>query len=72
MNMKQVGIYLILIGAAIFALFFLGKIIEFIVHNPILGLAFIAILVGVGMLVYNLLQEQRGDRKNESFHEIDQ
>ncbi len=71
MNVKQIGIYLILAGVAVFLLYFLGKIIGFIGNNPILGIAFIAILAGVGMLVYNLLQEQKEDKDKESIRGIE-
>ncbi|MFQ6613004.1 MAG: hypothetical protein ACE5D2_07880 [Fidelibacterota bacterium] len=71
MNTKQIGIYMILVGVIIFILFFIGQIVKFIVTNPILGLAFIAIIAGAGLLVYNLLQEQKRDAENESFKGIE-
>jgi hypothetical protein len=57
---------MILVGVIIFILFFIGQIVKFIVTNPILGLA-----AGAGLLVYNLLQEQKQDAENESFKGIE-
>ena len=45
--MKQTGIYLILGGAVVFILVFIGKIMALVFNNPLLGLALMAVVIGV-------------------------
>ena len=57
--MKQTGIYLILGGAVVFILVFIGKIIALIFNNPLLGLALMSVVFGVFVLLYSIIQEER-------------
>ncbi len=59
MNIKQVSLILIALGALIFILGFLGEIIKFIFQSDILILAFFAILIGLGLLGYSILKENK-------------
>lgn len=59
MNIKQLSLILIAIGAAIFILGFLGKIIEFIFGSAMLTIAFFAILIGLLLLGYSIFQESK-------------
>ena len=69
--MKQTGIYLILGGAVVFILVFIGKIMALVFNNPLLGLALVAVVIGVFILLYSIIQEERVAKKNESFRGID-
>jgi preprotein translocase subunit SecY len=69
--MKQTGIYLILGGAVVFILVFIGKIMALVFNNPLLGLALMAVVIGVFILLYSIIQEERVAKKNESFRGID-
>ncbi|NOZ75858.1 MAG: hypothetical protein GXO90_10900 [FCB group bacterium] len=55
--MKKTGFYLIIVGVAIFVLVFISKILQFLFQHPILGLALIAIVVGLILLLYGIYQE---------------
>jgi len=65
--MKQTGIYLILGGAVVFILVFIGKIMALVFNNPLLGLALMAVVIGVFILLYSIIQEERVAKKDESF-----
>ena len=69
--MKQTGIYLILGGAVVFILVFIGKIMAQVFNNPLLGLAVMAVVIGVFILLYSIIQEERVAKKDESFRGID-
>jgi|TARA_Y100001960_G_C14400189_1_gene693000 preprotein translocase subunit SecY len=69
--MKQTGIYLILGGAVVFILVFIGKIMALLFNNPLLGLALMAVVIGVFILLYSIIQEERVAKNNESFRDID-
>ena len=69
--MKQTGIYLILGGAVVFILVFIGKIMALGFNNPLLGLAVMAVIIGVFILLYSIIQEERVAKKDESFRGID-
>ena len=69
--MKQTGIYLILGGAVVFILVFIGKIMALVVNHPLLGLAVMAVVIGVFILLYSIIQEERVAKKDESFRGID-
>ena len=69
--MKQTGIYLILGGAVVFILVFIGKIMALVFNNPLLGLALMAVVTGVFILLYSIIQEERVAKKEESFRGID-
>ena len=69
--MKQTGIYLILGGSVVFILVFIGKIIALVFNNPLLGLALMAVVIGVFILLYSIIQEERVAKKDESFRGID-
>jgi preprotein translocase subunit SecY len=69
--MKQTGIYLILGGAVVFILVFIGKIMALVFNNPLLGLALMAVVIGVFILLYSIIQEERVAKKNESFRGLD-
>ncbi|NOZ04683.1 MAG: hypothetical protein GXO92_08835 [FCB group bacterium] len=55
--MKQVGLYLIFGGVIIFILAFIKSILTFLAQHPILGLALVAIVAGVALLLYSVYQE---------------
>ena len=67
--MKQTGIYLILGGAVVFILVFIGKIIALIFNNPLLGLALMSVVLGVFVLSYSIIQEER---QKDNFKDIDE
>ncbi len=69
--MKQTGIYLILGGAVVFILVFIGKIMALVFNNPLLGLALMAVVIGVFILLYSIIQEDRVAKKDEPFRGID-
>ena len=69
--MKQTGIYLILGGAVVFILVFIGKIMALVFNHPLLGLAVMAVVIGVFILQYSIIQEERVAKKDESFRGID-
>ena len=69
--MKQTGIYLILGGGVVFILVFIGKIMTLVFNNPLLGLALMAVVIGVFILLYSIIQEERVAKKDESFRGID-
>ena len=69
--MKQTGIYLILGGGVVFILVFIGKIMALVFNNPLLGLALMAVVTGVFILLYSIIQEERVAKKDESFRGID-
>ena len=69
--MKQTGIYLILGGAVVFILVFIGKIMALVFNYPLLGLAVMAVIIGVFILLYSIIQEERVAKKDESFRGID-
>jgi len=69
--MKQTGIYLILGGAVVFILVFIGKIMALLFNNPLLGLALMAVVIGVFILLYSIIQEERVAKNEESFRDID-
>ena len=69
--MKQTGIYLILGGAGVFILVFIGKIMALLFNNPLLGLALMAVVIGVFILLYSIIQEERVAKKDETFRGID-
>ena len=67
--MKQTGIYLILGGAVVFILVFIGKIIALIFNNPLLGLALMSVVLGVLVLLYSIIQEER---EKDDFKDIEE
>ena len=69
--MKQTGIYLILGGSVVFILVFIGKIMALVFNHPLLGLAVMAVVIGVFILLYSIIQEERVAKKDESFRGID-
>ena len=69
--MKQTGIYLILGGGVVFILVFIGKIMALVFNNTLLGLALMAVVIGVFILLYSIIQEERVAKKDESFRGID-
>jgi|TARA_B110000014_G_scaffold74995_1_gene51194 preprotein translocase subunit SecY len=69
--MKQTGIYLILGGAVVFILVFIGKIMTLLFNNPLLGLALMAVVIGVFILLYSIIQEERVAKNDEPFRDID-
>ena len=68
--MKQTGIYLILGGAVVFILVFIGKIMALLFNNPLLGLALMAVVIGVFILLYSIIQEERVAKNDEPFRGI--
>ena len=69
--MKQTGIYLILGGSVVFILVFIGKIMALLFNNPLLGLALMAVVIGVFILLYSIIQEERVAKNKEPFRDID-
>ena len=69
--MKDAGLYLIIGGAILFMLVFIGKIISFILSNPILGLASVAIIAGVILILINMVKENREAKKGKPFIGVD-
>ena len=67
--MKQTGIYLILGGAVVFILVFIGKIIALIFNNPLLALALMSVVLGVFVLLYSIIQEER---EKDDFKDIEE
>ncbi len=59
MNIKQISLILIALGAAIFILGFIGEIIKFIFQSDMLVVAFFAILIGLILLGYSIFQESK-------------
>jgi hypothetical protein len=59
MNLKQVSLVLIALGALIFILGFLGEIIKFIFQSNILILAFFVVLIGLILLGYSIFKESK-------------
>jgi len=68
---KQTGIYLILIGAVVSILVFIGDLLALIFDRPLLGLALMAVVIGVFILLYSIIQEERVAKKDEPFRGID-
>ena len=69
--MKQTGIYLILGGAVVCILVFIGKIMALVFNNPLLGLALMAVVIGVFILLYSIIQEEQVAKNDEPFRGID-
>ena len=63
MNIKQISLIMIALGAAIFILGFLGEIIKFIFQSDILVVAFFAILIGLVLLGYSIFQESKNSEQ---------
>ena len=63
MNVKQISLILIALGAAIFILGFIGEIIKFIFQSDMLVVAFFSILVGLALLGYSIFQESKDSDK---------
>lgn len=70
--MKQTGIYLVVGGAILFVIIFIGKIISFILNNPLLGLSILAILIGVIMILVAIYNERKADPESEDLKEVQQ
>ncbi len=70
--MKQTGIYLIVGGAILFIVVFIGKIISFIVGNPLLGLALLAILIGLAMILLAIYNERKNDPETQELKNVQQ
>ena len=70
--MKQTGIYLILGGAVVFILVFIGKIIALIFNNPLLGLALMSVVLGVFVLLYSIIQKEKEEREKDDFKDIEE
>jgi high-affinity Fe2+/Pb2+ permease len=68
--MKDAGLYLIIAGVALFIIVFIGKIISFIANNPMLGIATLAIIAGVFLLLLNMIKENKEAKKDEPFKGI--
>ena len=63
MNIKQISLILIALGAAIFIIGFIGEIIKFIFQSDMLVVAFFSILVGLVLLGYSIFQESKDSDK---------
>lgn len=70
--MKQTGIYLTVGGAILFIIIFIGKIISFIVGNPLLGIALLAILIGLAMILLAIYNERKNDSETQELKNVQQ
>ena len=64
--MKQTGIYLILGGAVVFILVFIGKIMALVFNNPLLGLALMAVVIGV--FIYCTVSSRKKEWQKKTNH----
>jgi len=71
MDVKQIGMYLIIAGAVILVLKFINAIISFILSDFLLGLGSLLLLAGVAMLAMKFIKENQDDAKDEPFRGID-
>jgi len=55
----------------VFILVFIGKIMALLFNNPLLGLALMAVVIGVFILLYSIIQEERVAKNDEPFRDID-
>jgi membrane protein insertase Oxa1/YidC/SpoIIIJ len=55
----------------VFILVFIGKIMALVFNNPLLGLALMAVVIGVFILLYSIIQEERVVKKDEPFRGIE-
>ncbi len=70
--MKQSGIYLVVGGTILFIVVFIGKIIKFIIGNPLLGLAILAILIGLVMILMAIYAERKNDPDSQELRDVQQ
>ena len=70
--MKQTGIYLTVGGAILFIIIFIGKIISLIVGNPLLGIALLAILIGLAMILLAIYNERKNDSETQELKNVQQ
>jgi len=68
--MKDAGLYLIIAGVVLFVIVFIGKIFSFIANNPILGIATMAIIGGIFLLLISMVKENKKAKKDEPFRGI--
>ncbi len=61
MNIKQLGIILLVIGIVIYALKFITVIVNYLFSTWYLGLASLALIAGAGLIIYNYYQESSED-----------
>jgi hypothetical protein len=66
MNTKQLSFILIGGGVLIFLLAFIGEIIKFVFRHQILGVALVAILIGVVLMIYTLYQDNKKSEKAQN------
>jgi len=59
MNIKQIALILISLGALIFILGFLKKILDFIFTRPDLTVGFFIALIGLVLFGYSIFKENR-------------
>ncbi len=71
MEVKNIGIYLILAGGVILVLKFINAIISFIMSDFLLGLGTILLIGGAVILALKFVKENRDDKDNEPFRGID-
>lgn len=71
MDIKNIGIYLILAGGVILALKFINAIISFILSDFLLGLGTMLLVGGGVVLFLKFLKENRDDKADEPFRGID-
>ena len=70
--MKQTGIYLVVGGTVLFIIIFISKIISFIASNPWLGLALLAIIIGLAMILLAIYNERKEDPETEELKSVQQ
>ena len=59
MNIKQLSLILIALGALVFLIGFLSEILKFIFQSNILAVAFFAMLIGLVLLGYSIFKENK-------------
>ena len=71
MEVKNIGVYLILAGGVILALKFINTIINFIMSDFLLGLGTILLIGGAVVLALKFVKENRDDKDDEPFRGIE-
>ena len=65
--MKKIGIIAIICGLAIWALYLVNIFWSFLFSHPFLGLALVAIIGGLVILILDIYKEKDKDKENEPF-----
>lgn len=71
MEVKNIGVYLILAGGVILTLKFINAIINFIMSDFLLGLGTLLLIGGAVVLALKFVKENRDDKDDEPFRGIE-